>query len=169
MKLLNHLSIFVFIIGTWACSPTHEAKQDTQMNVSTANTSSSIPMTVIKEPEAPKAYAAFDFEKTFYDFGTIQQGDIVKHTFKFVNSGEVPLVISDIKTTCGCTAPKYSKNPVAPGESGEILVQFNSAGKRNLNKKPITIYANVEGGTYVINIQANVKVEEELKGPYKKQ
>jgi len=120
------------------------------------------------EAETDKKYADFDFETTEHDFGTIAKGDVVKHIFKFKNTGEAPLMISDIKTTCGCTTPQYTKEPVAPGESGEILVQFNSAGKSGVINKRVTIYANVEGGTDVVSIKCLIDTSSEVDGPYKK-
>ena len=76
------------------------------------------------------------------------------------------MLINDIRTTCGCTTPKYTKEPIAPGAEGEILVQFNSAGKSGMQNKRITILSNVESGNTVITITANVLVTPK-NGPYK--
>ena len=119
--------------------------------------------------EENKTFAAFTFEETEFDFGNIAQGDVVKHSFKFTNTGEAPLMISDIKTTCGCTTPQYTKDPVAPGEAGEILVQFNSSGKSGVINKRVTIYANVEGGTDMISIKCLIDNNQQVDGPFKKQ
>jgi hypothetical protein len=67
------------------------------------------------------------FEDTSFNFGNIKQGDKVKHTFKFTNSGKNPLLIVNSFGTCGCTVPDYPKNPIKPGESGVINVVFNSS------------------------------------------
>jgi hypothetical protein len=117
--------------------------------------------------EESKTYADFTFEETEFDFGTIGQGDVVKHSFKFTNTGDAPLMISDIKTTCGCTTPQYTKDPVGPGESGEILVQFNSAGKAGVINKRVTIYANVQGGTDMIAIKCLINQDKSVAGPFK--
>ena len=116
-------------------------------------------------------YGVFEFETESHDFGPIKQGDVVEHTFKFKNVGEVPLVITDIKASCGCTTPSWPKEPVAPNEEGEILVKFNSKGKIGLQQKNITITANVEGGKKIVTIKTNVEAAantENMMGPLKK-
>ncbi len=83
-----------------------------------------------------------EFEETNFDFGTIKQGDKVTHVFKFRNTGNEPLIISNAKATCGCTVPEWPKDPVPPGATGEIKVVFNSRGKSNKQNKKVTITAN---------------------------
>lgn len=77
-----------------------------------------------------------------YDFGTVKEGTVVEHTFAFTNTGKIPLVISDARSTCGCTVPEKPQEPIAPGEKGEIKVKFNTKGKPNQQSKPIIITAN---------------------------
>jgi hypothetical protein len=91
---------------------------------------------------ASNAAAAMKFEKETHDFGKIKSGDLVTYDFKFTNSGQAPLIITDAVATCGCTKPEYSKTPIKPGESSAIHVTFNSAGKVGLQDKQITITAN---------------------------
>ena len=70
---------------------------------------------------------SIEFENDEYNFGTVVDGDMVKHTFKFTNTGDKNLVLFDVKTTCGCTVPEdWPKQPIPPGESGEVKVIFNS-------------------------------------------
>ncbi len=82
------------------------------------------------------------FKETTYDYGRVKQGDVVSHTFKFRNEGLVPLLITNARSTCGCTVPKWPEEPIEPGEDGEIKVRFNTAGKKNQNNKPVYITAN---------------------------
>lgn len=97
------------------------------------------------------------FEETEFDFGTINEGEIAEHTFKFTNTGKSPLIITNAKGSCGCTVPSYPRNsPIAPGEAGEIQVKFNSKGKAGGNTKTVTISANTETGTERIKIKAQV-------------
>jgi hypothetical protein len=103
-----------------------------------------------------KEGSRFEFEDNIHDFGDIQQGEKVEHLFKFTNAGNQPLVISNIITTCGCTAPTWPKDPVQPGEKGEIKVVFNSTGKIGKQNKVITIFSNSINGKDQITIQANV-------------
>lgn len=82
------------------------------------------------------------FEKDIHDFGKIKTGDKVTYDFKFTNTGQSPLIITDAIATCGCTKPEWPKTPIKPGESGAIHVTFNSAAKMGLQDKQITITAN---------------------------
>lgn len=95
------------------------------------------------QPAPQKVDAAvITLEKSSHDFGDITQGDVVEQVFKFTNTGTQPLIISEIKTTCGCTTPVFPKNPIMPGASGEIKVGFNSAGKANKQTKVLPIISN---------------------------
>jgi len=82
------------------------------------------------------------FEKDTHDFGKIKRGDKVTYDFKFVNTGKTPLIITDAVATCGCTKPEVPKAPIKPGESGNVHVTFDSAGKLGLQDKQITVTAN---------------------------
>lgn len=86
--------------------------------------------------------AKLKFEEELYDFGSVKEGKEVEHVFSFTNTGKVPLVINDVKSTCGCTIPEWPEEPIAPGEKGEISVQFNSNGRTGEQSKPITVFAN---------------------------
>ena len=95
------------------------------------------------------------FSESTYDFGTINQGEAQEHVFTFTNTGEADLVIVDAKSSCGCTVPQYPKTPIAPGESGEMLVKFNGSGKNQVSKT-VTITANTQKGKEMISIKAFV-------------
>ena len=79
-------------------------------------------------------YPEITFEETEFDFGTIDQGTAVEHTFKFTNTGNAPLVITNATSSCGCTVPTWTKEPIAPGETGEMLVKFNGSGQNQVTK-----------------------------------
>ncbi|WP_396638469.1 DUF1573 domain-containing protein [Maribacter sp. R77961] len=105
--------------------------------------------------EAAKAIPVMTFEKAEHDFGTIEQGTPQETAFKFTNTGNAPLIITDAKSTCGCTVPNPPKDPIAPGESGELLVKFNGAGQNQITKN-ITVTANTEKGSELLRIKAFV-------------
>ncbi|MEM8584985.1 MAG: DUF1573 domain-containing protein [Bacteroidota bacterium] len=88
--------------------------------------------------------ASIDFVQETYDFGEIEEGEIVTHEFEFINRGSRPLVISDARGSCGCTVPTWSQEPVEPGKRGSIVVQFNSTGKRGERNQKVTITANTD-------------------------
>lgn len=81
-------------------------------------------------------------EHDTYDFGKIKQGDKVKHEFVFTNTGTNPLILENVKPSCGCTAIDWPKDPIPPGGKGKIDAQFNSAGKMGEQVKYITIVYN---------------------------
>jgi hypothetical protein len=98
------------------------------------------------------------WEKKTHDFGDIVQGDKVEQTFYFTNTGNEPLLITNVQVSCGCTTPKgWPRDPIAPGGKGELTVSFNSAGKMGKQSKPVTIISNAsnaDGG--VITFSTNV-------------
>ncbi len=81
-------------------------------------------------------------ETSTHDFGNITQGDVVERVFKFKNTGNQPLIITNIQTSCGCTTPVWPRDPIMPGGNGEIKVGFNSAGKMNKQNKTLPILSN---------------------------
>ena len=99
------------------------------------------------------------FAESTFDFGEIEGGTAVEHIFKFTNTGNAPLVIVDAKSSCGCTVPEYTKEPVAAGESGELLVKFNGSGKNQVSKT-VTITANTAKGKETLVIKAFVNAKE---------
>jgi len=82
------------------------------------------------------------FDTIVHSFGKINQGDKVTYAFKFTNTGKSPLIVSDAVASCGCTRPEWPHVPIQPGGSEAIKVTFNSAGKKGLQDKMITITAN---------------------------
>lgn len=79
-----------------------------------------------------------------FDFGTIQEGAIVEHTFKFRNDGQYPLILNNITSSCGCTTPEWPKEPIEPKATSNIKVRFDSKNKSGPQVKTITVYANTE-------------------------
>lgn len=86
--------------------------------------------------------AKMDFRSRYFDYGEAIEGEIIEHTFKFTNTGKAPLIISNAKSTCGCTVPEWPKEPIPVGESGAIKVKFNTDKKLNIQVKPVFITAN---------------------------
>lgn len=83
-----------------------------------------------------------EFETTDRDFGNVKQGDILNHIFKFKNTGDAPLLIKRVRTTCGCTAALISDKKIAPGEKGEVKVAFNTTGYAGEVRKYIYVESN---------------------------
>ncbi|TRX49840.1 DUF1573 domain-containing protein [Fulvivirga sp. M361] len=106
--------------------------------------------------EAAANGAVITFEEDKHDFGDIYQGDKVEHVFKFENTGTEPLIITNVQTTCGCTAPAWPRDPVTPGQESEIKVVFNSTGKMGRQNKVITIVSNAVSPMNRVTIVTNV-------------
>jgi hypothetical protein len=98
------------------------------------------------------------WEKSTHDFGDMSQGDKVEQVFIFTNTGSEPLIITNVEVTCGCTTPKgWPRDPVQPGDKGELLISFNSQGKMGRQNKVVTVISNAsnpEAGQ--IKFSANV-------------
>lgn len=97
---------------------------------------------VFAQQPATKSGPIITFEKKTHDFGDIFQGDKVEETFKFANTGTEPLIITNVQVTCGCTVPKWPRDPIMPGGKSEITVAFNSAGKMGKQNKTVTVVSN---------------------------
>ena len=112
--------------------------------------------------EAPKTIeietggAEITFEKTTHDYGTIENRANGVYAFKFTNNGNEPLIISRAKGSCGCTVPSWPKEPILPGETGEISVKYATDRTGPINKS-VTITSNEKTPTAVLRIKGTVK------------
>ena len=112
--------------------------------------------------EAPKTIevetggAEITFEKSTHSYGTIENGANGVYAFKFTNNGNEPLIISRAKGSCGCTVPSWPKEPILPGETGEISVKYDTKRTGPINKS-VTITSNAKTPTTVLRIKGTVK------------
>ncbi len=110
-------------------------------------------------PEDTNRVARMEFREAEYAFGTVRAGTPVSHQFTFTNTGQVPLLITDARSTCGCTVPSYPREPIAPGEEGTIRVRFDTTNKRGRQRKPITLTANTYPSMTTIYVEGTVQTE----------
>ena len=97
------------------------------------------------------------FEKTDHDFGKINEADgKVTTIFTFKNEGMEPLVLSNVRASCGCTTPKWPRQPIEPGETGEITVTYNPNGRPGRFTKTVTITSNATEPTTRVTIKGEV-------------
>jgi len=98
------------------------------------------------------------FEKKNHDFGDVKEGDKVTYVFKYKNTGTDTLKVDKVISSCGCTVPENYDRVVAPGASGSISVEFNSANKMGVTNKTLTILSNAKSSqpAITISIRANV-------------
>jgi len=99
--------------------------------------------------------AVIKFKTKVIDYGTIEQNSDGTRFFSFTNEGDAPLLITKVKTSCGCTVPSYSKVPILPGDSGEVEIKYNT-NKLGAFTKTITVISNAEGGNKILKIKGNI-------------
>tara|TARA_R110002012_G_scaffold319389_2_gene539668 strand:+ start:56271 stop:56852 length:582 start_codon:yes stop_codon:yes gene_type:complete len=144
-KVILGLSTFCLIAFT-------SCKEDATQKIDEAN----VEAAADRDAQATN-FPVLTFEETEHDFGEIEAKANVETVFKYKNTGNSPLVITDIKSSCGCTVPQdWSKEPLAPGEGGEFTVKFNGSGSNKVTKT-VTVTANTEKGKETVKISAFVK------------
>jgi hypothetical protein len=94
--------------------------------------------------DTAKGTPAIAFDEMVHNFGNITEGERVEYSFKFTNTGDRDLLITDATSSCGCTVPDWPKEPIKPGKSSYMKVVFNSAGKEGYTEKEIVIRANTK-------------------------
>jgi hypothetical protein len=99
--------------------------------------------------------AKIEFETETIDYGTIEKGADGVRVFKFKNTGNAPLIITKVKSSCGCTVPKKPKDPIMPGETGEIEVKYDTKRVMPI-RKTITVTSNAKRPTIALKIKGNV-------------
>jgi len=119
MKTKN---IFVVV---WIASGIMISCNNQTHNTNENNTDKTLATHVSQSSENENLAPVMTFKETEFDFGTVDQGEKVTHVYKFANTGNEPLIISNAKGSCGCTVPSWPKEPIPVGGSGEIQVQFD--------------------------------------------
>jgi hypothetical protein len=139
MKNLSIVLIFSVLAVAYACKNDKAPAENTEKGPNAAMIDNPVTANL---PTDTNQLARIVFEEPEFDFGTVKEGTIVDHVFKFTNTGKVPLTILDARSTCGCTVPNWSEEPIPPGGIGEISAKFNTDHKVNQQQKRITITAN---------------------------
>ena len=101
------------------------------------------------------AQAKIEFKSDTIDYGTIDKGADGVRIFEFTNTGNEPLIISKVSSSCGCTIPKKPKDPILPGKTGEIEVKYDT-NRVNPIRKTITVISNAETPTVALKIKGLV-------------
>jgi len=126
--------IFFYLIAgsllAGACNSSDAGKKAAQESSAAADTSKGTPVIA--------------FDEMVHNFGNITEGERVEYSFKFTNTGNGDLLITDATSSCGCTVPDWPKEPIKPGKSSYMKVVFNSAGKDGYTEKEIIIRANTK-------------------------
>jgi len=136
-KIINSLKIILFIFAIMIVNVSCKNKKTTKETSKTELTTAS-------------------YSKEIVDFGELNEGEKVIHTFTIKNTGETPLIISRINNGCTCTKVMYDKKPVKSGEELKMDIEFDSSTRYGKQYKNIYIYANVRGGVIKLRFTSNV-------------
>lgn len=101
----------------------------------------------------------FLWESTSHNFGEIEKGVPVEHLFNFTNDGDVPLIISSVKASCGCTVANYTKTPIPHGGKGFVSARYNAV-KAGAFSKTVTVMANTGDEAIVLTLKGEVATTE---------
>jgi len=121
---------------------------------------STVTMSCSQTPSADTQKSVFgpglEFNELEHDYGVIEQGSDGTYNFEFTNSGTEPLVLSNVRSSCGCTIPQWPKEPINAGESASILVKYNTSRPGPFNKS-ITVYSNASDQPIILHIKGKVE------------
>jgi len=125
------------------------------------NESKKLPADLVNNPKSASGtmengIAAIEFAKTEYDFGRLVQGEKVSYIYKFTNTGKSDLILSKVSASCGCTASKYTKEPIKPGKEGKVEVTFDSNGQKGMVNKTVTVISNTQPQATTLRLKAQV-------------
>lgn len=160
MKQSFFSGLFIMLMAAFVVSCANDSATADGKAAMTTNP----PATNVADKPAPAPEAAaptgpttvMTFDATEFDFGTVDEGEKVSHTYSFKNTGNEPLILSNAKGSCGCTVPKWPKEPIPPGEDGEIIVEFNSKNKKGKRNQKVTITANTNPPQTFIYLKGEV-------------
>lgn len=142
-KLLVVTAVFSVVVS---CQKSNAAAKINNENLAKAE----------KRDKSLTAAPVIKFDKEVYDFGTVNEGDVVETTFKVTNTGASDLVITKAKGSCGCTVPTWPKEAIKPGETADVDVKFNTSGKPNKQSKTVTLTTNTAKGQETVKVTGMV-------------
>ena len=111
--------------------------------------------------ETSDKLAVIKFEKEEHDFGSLLQGEVVSYSFHFTNTGNAPLLISEVGSSCGCTVGDYPREPIAPGKDGAIKVTYDSSGHHGFQSRFLTVMSNTIPAKTTLRIKGQVKTPDQ--------
>ena len=102
------------------------------------------------------------FDKTEHEFGKLLQGEVVTYSFHFTNTGNAPLLITEVKTSCGCTAGDFPREPIKPGQDGLIKATYDSKGHHGFQSRTLSVISNTNPSMTVLRFKADVLTPDEF-------
>ena len=152
MMNIKHL-IFVAVLAMMALSSCND-KGNGQLSTDLVTNPKSA-------TDSSNKQAAITFETDTHDFGTVLQGEVVTYSFHFTNTGNMPLIISSVKSSCGCTVGDYPRQPIAPGDKGAIKVTYDSKGHHGFQSRVLTVMSNTIPAKNTLRIKTIVKTPDQ--------
>ena len=157
IKLLSLVSVAFLTVFSFCKN--NDSGVKTSKGSNDPNSSVNLPMNPDGTVDTTKV-AKMEFEQPIFEFDTVKEGTIVTHAFKFKNTGAVPLIISDAKSSCGCTVPEWPTEAVEPGGTGEITAKFNTTHKMGGQNKVVRVSANIYPGPATVALKGFVLSKE---------
>lgn len=152
--MLVAIAMFAFV----SCKDEGKASQKMEENTTTETTTqNSTDQAAANSDSASDKLPILTFDHNNYDFGTVQEGEIVEHEFTFTNTGEAPLKVMKASPSCGCTVPEWSREAIAPGEKGSLTVKFDARGRTGKQHKNVRLTTNTKNGNEVLTFSATVE------------
>ncbi|CAD0221702.1 DUF1573 domain-containing protein [Chryseobacterium sp. D764] len=165
-KTLSIIALSIIGFGLVSCKKENKETQSTE-TATTDSTAVAAPVTtdsaaapVTGEAAAPvsnEPSTSVALSENNFDFGKIKKGDKVEHVYEVTNTGKNPLIISEVKPGCGCTAPDFTKEPIMPGKKGKVTLHFDSSSFDGNVQKYADVFANVEKAPIRLTFTANIQ------------
>ena len=153
-KLLNvkylMVAFFMALFALSACNGKDDGKLSTDLVTSPKSAS-----------DTSEKQAAIKFDKEEHNFGTLLQGEVVTYSFHFTNTGNMPLIISTVSSSCGCTVGDYPREPIAPGKSSAIKVTYDSKGHHGFQSRTLTVMSNTIPAKTTLRIKGTVQTPDQ--------
>ena len=149
---MKHLFPIILALGLLtSCG----GKSDDTLSTGLVNNPKSAEQPTGKEP-------IITFDKTEHEFGKLLQGEVVTYSFHFTNTGNAPLLITEVKTSCGCTAGDFPREPIKPGQDGLIKATYDSKGHHGFQSRTLSVTSNTNPSTTVLRLKADVMTPDEF-------
>lgn len=165
-KTLSIIALSIIGFGLVSCKKENKETQSTDAVATDSTATTTTPADSTVAPVSTETAAApvsnqplttIALSESNFDFGQIKKGDKVQHVYEVTNTGTNPLVISEVKPGCGCTAPDFTKEPIMPGKKGKITLHFDSTNFDGAVNKYADVFANVEKAPIKLTFTANIQ------------
>ena len=150
MKYLLILSISALLLFSACNGKNGEGKLSTDLVTNPKSASN-----------ASEKQPVITFDKTEHDFGTLLQGEVVTYSFHFTNTGNAPLLISNVNTSCGCTVADFSREPINPGTDGHIKASYDSKGHHGFQTRTLTVVSNTNPNQTILRMKGTVQTPDQ--------